>query len=776
MPLVRRTADELVRRLREDVERGRRFAFFLGAGCSVSSQIPAAGKLVLENWLPRLHKICAPADSDMISWAEREIPGFDVAAPGASYGTVMDRLLPRREQRQQEIEDLCRGKYPSYAYQILAKIASMKGGVFNVILTTNFDDLVETALFLYSDAPRRVIKHERLADFIRPRRIDLHLVKLHGDHSLAPYNTAEETAVINEHLHERVCDLLDDHGIIFIGYNGSDEGIASMLESLPTDHLSWGTCWVNEEEPNGLLRGWLDAQNADWVKVRFEDFMTLLRDIFKLGPLEPSSIGRAFYDQVSVSLVSSSTPVPTTNNESIAKKEDENLSTPSRAEHDILARAAGRKLHVRDVVSVALTASRVPPTAGIVAEVAERWLEYTLLATAYSEDMKLGMLDLDILARPATEQTTIDRLFEQAVHNNTTYTDAQLEEAWKTQGPGEEMRARHILLKVPSNATLPQRDDVRRAAEVIQREAAAPGADFSALARRYSEDLSKESGGDLGFFGRGIMVPQFEDAVLKLELGQVSPVIESPFGYHVIKLEERRIRPLGDERELFCQYLIQRARQIDIQDFVDSLRTAADLTVDDGAAAQVKEMAQAGSHSLTAGVVKWTLATFDGGQLTAADLRYEMNASPTAALTELALASISAVNEVIKGQATKRLLLAEARKRGIQLTPEELREAREQVLATIQQLVETAGIEPVRTLNAMGDQPTIERLVLENLKEAVLRQRQMPALGPIGSQLRNIYDAKINVEIIPRVVDTIKRIRASQVLTMDHEVWYVPRD
>lgn len=103
----------------------------------------------------------------------------------------------------------------------------------------------------------------------------------------------------------------------------------------------------------------------------------------------------------------------------------------------------------------------------------------------------------------------------------------------------EEIRARHILFRVMSGVSDEQRTAVRaRATEALTK--AKAGEDFAALAQKYSEDSSASSGGDLGFFSRGKMVQPFEDAAFGLAVGALSDLVESPFGYHIIKVEEKR--------------------------------------------------------------------------------------------------------------------------------------------------------------------------------------------------------------------------------------------
>ena len=135
--------------------------------------------------------------------------------------------------------------------------------------------------------------------------------------------------------------------------------------------------------------------------------------------------------------------------------------------------------------------------------------------------------------------------------------DSQIEEHYRSHlqdyRSEEEVRARHILVK-PVTPDAAGDEAARARASQIRKEALKPGADFAALARQYSEDDgSKAAGGDLGFFPRARMVEEFSQAAFALEPGGVSEPVRSQFGYHVIKVEERRPagqKPLEEVREL----------------------------------------------------------------------------------------------------------------------------------------------------------------------------------------------------------------------------------
>jgi peptidyl-prolyl cis-trans isomerase D len=114
------------------------------------------------------------------------------------------------------------------------------------------------------------------------------------------------------------------------------------------------------------------------------------------------------------------------------------------------------------------------------------------------------------------------------------------------------VHARHILFRLPPQATPEEESRVRVEAEAVLKQAQA-GEDFAALAGQFSGDPgSAQQGGDLGFFKRGAMVKPFEDVALTLKPGEVSDLVRTDFGYHIIKVEETQeegYTPLESVRE-----------------------------------------------------------------------------------------------------------------------------------------------------------------------------------------------------------------------------------
>jgi peptidyl-prolyl cis-trans isomerase D len=104
----------------------------------------------------------------------------------------------------------------------------------------------------------------------------------------------------------------------------------------------------------------------------------------------------------------------------------------------------------------------------------------------------------------------------------------------------EERRASHILIKVAANATQAQKDAAHKKAEDVLAKVKAKPVDFAQFAKQYSEDSSAQSGGDLGFVGRGALVKPFEDAMFALKPHEVSDLVLTEYGYHIIRVDDVR--------------------------------------------------------------------------------------------------------------------------------------------------------------------------------------------------------------------------------------------
>ncbi len=146
----------------------------------------------------------------------------------------------------------------------------------------------------------------------------------------------------------------------------------------------------------------------------------------------------------------------------------------------------------------------------------------------------------------------------------------------------EQVQCSHILIRVEQDAKPEAKEAAKKKAQDIQVRCA-KGEDFAALAKEFSEDPgSKESGGDLGFFGREQMVAPFSEAAFALKPGQVSNVVETRFGYHVIKLTERKEaskRGLEEVQDQIKAYLNSRALDQAVQGRVAELKAAAKIDV-----------------------------------------------------------------------------------------------------------------------------------------------------------------------------------------------------
>ena len=149
----------------------------------------------------------------------------------------------------------------------------------------------------------------------------------------------------------------------------------------------------------------------------------------------------------------------------------------------------------------------------------------------------------------------------------------------------EMIRARHILIKTETSATAEEKKKAKAKAEEVLAKIK-KGEDFSKLASEVSNDPgTKDKGGDLDFFPKGTMVPAFEEVAFSLKPGEVSGIVETEYGYHLIKMEEKKdahLEPYENIKDKVKDQALQEMRKAAITDFVDKAMKSARVEVYSG--------------------------------------------------------------------------------------------------------------------------------------------------------------------------------------------------
>jgi tetratricopeptide (TPR) repeat protein len=263
------------------------FAFFLGAGCSISSGILPASTLCLQ-WVRELERDQSGNDSpDFEEWYAKSHPGFTRENAGAFYATVIQERFPNPALRRMAVQDFVSARDPGFGYAALSALITNVniGPRCNVVFTTNFDDLVADALFLFQHVKALVIPHEDLASYATASSGRPLIVKVHGDANLSPLNTPDEIEELSKAMSDALRRKLDDRGIVFLGYSGFDRSVTKALKRLPKNALPNGVYWINKSLPaDGEFAEWLSQRGAVWVKHQdFDEIMMSLQAKFDLG-------------------------------------------------------------------------------------------------------------------------------------------------------------------------------------------------------------------------------------------------------------------------------------------------------------------------------------------------------------------------------------------------------------------------------------------------------------------------------------------------------------
>ncbi|MBX3609888.1 MAG: SurA N-terminal domain-containing protein [Hydrogenophaga sp.] len=184
----------------------------------------------------------------------------------------------------------------------------------------------------------------------------------------------------------------------------------------------------------------------------------------------------------------------------------------------------------------------------------------------------------------APEQSDVEYIVldAAALAKGISFTDAELRSYYDQNAAqlsgAEERRASHILLTLAKDATPEQKAEVRKKAEALLAQVKADPSKFAELAKANSQDPgSAANGGDLDFFGRGAMVPAFEQAVFSMKKGDISDIVETDFGLHIIELTDIKAPPVKPFAELKPQIEAQLKQQQAQRQYAESADTFSNL-------------------------------------------------------------------------------------------------------------------------------------------------------------------------------------------------------
>ncbi len=362
---------------------------------------------------------------------------------------------------------------------------------------------------------------------------------------------------------------------------------------------------------------------------------------------------------------------------------------------DTVARVGDQELSVERLATMLAPAKQVPLRREVVDRVAELWVDYQLLAQAAARgDSLTDSATIAEAAWPLIAQSLANQLHDSLVAA-VVPTAQQVDSAFNA---GDVRFVSHILVRVQGDSAGPAALGKRRQAEGYVAQLRR-GTDFAALARRVSEDpQSGPNGGSLGLVGRNMMVKPFEDAAFALAPGELSGVVETPFGFHVLW------RPtLAQVRDSFQTALgeVMRARFDSL--YLDSLTTRTGISV----RKRVPQLARNAAGSMRQAKERSrTFASYDGGKLTEGEFARWLQAFPGQTRGMVLQADDSTLAEFVRSIARNEMLIDAARRRGMRVSGADWDTIRSRYMTDMSQMLTTLGVAPeslAADTNAQGD-------------------------------------------------------------------------
>jgi len=258
-----------------------RFCFILGAGASVSSGIKSGASLAKE-WIKTIEEDLLEADFN--TWIKDS--KIDKDSPELDYPKIYQkRFENNRKSGHEALMSVMTDKEPSVGYPFFAQLLVKTD--HNIVITTNFDSLLESSIYRYTNKQPLVIGHENLAHFLNSSAKRPIIAKIHRDLLLDPKNDTEGTSSLPKEWQQPLKQILETTHIVVVGYGGNDGSLMDFLETLENRN---GIYWCKRETSKEVLpakvTGLLKKDSDRIVNIPdFDGLMIELADIFKCPEL-----------------------------------------------------------------------------------------------------------------------------------------------------------------------------------------------------------------------------------------------------------------------------------------------------------------------------------------------------------------------------------------------------------------------------------------------------------------------------------------------------------
>jgi Flp pilus assembly protein TadD/NAD-dependent SIR2 family protein deacetylase len=259
-----------------------RFCVFLGAGASAESAIPTASHMI-DDFCRRIIADQCPEDytdpEQQQAWLEEQPWYIEAKEEGTLYSVLFERHEQNERGRQFYIEQMIEGKKPSFGYVVLANLIARN--YINTVFTTNFDDLVYNACSIFTDIRPVVYAYGTMVADLRITNTRPKILKLHGDYLYSKLkNSNHELARQDPNMSRYVPNLLNEYGLVVIGYSGCDNSVMELLRKFPPDNdLYWCGPRAGPPMPESV-RSLLIETGGFYVEIDgFDQMMNEIRSI-----------------------------------------------------------------------------------------------------------------------------------------------------------------------------------------------------------------------------------------------------------------------------------------------------------------------------------------------------------------------------------------------------------------------------------------------------------------------------------------------------------------